>query len=468
MSTIRLIFAGNRQIALDCLQILLQEGIHPQALLLPENTDQGETMRALLPGIPVMKGKAFRTIEGITLLRDLRPDYILSIHFPLLIPREILDIPSAGTLNLHPAYLPWNRGWNTATWAIEEGTPFGVTLHWVDEGLDTGDIALQRNIPVSPSDTAHSLYQRALQVEVELFREALPLLKANALPRIPQKQGATMHRKSDLSVLQHVDLQHITGESLLRRVRALQTNKSEEAAWFEKEGKRYHISLSCSPSSVPLIPIVLYGAGGHGRVVADTIERQGLYQIVGFLDEHVRGEVFGIPVLGGREMIRSLKEKGILAAVVSIGKANVREQIQRELSDAGVALPIIVHPSAQIARGVRLGQGTVVMPGVVIGPDAELGDGCIVNTCASVDHYCRIGCFVHVAPGAHLAGDVTVRDRTFIGIGSVVREGVIIGEDVLVGAGSVVVRDLSPGWVAYGAPAKPVRLKNVSLGCDNR
>lgn len=479
MSTVRLIFAGHRQIAVDCLTVLLEEGIIPHALLLPAHADRGELLRALLPNIPVVEGTAFRHPDGIAFLRDLRPDYLLSVHFPLLLPKEVLAIPRVGALNLHPALLPWNRGWHTPTWSIEEGTPFGVTLHWVDEGLDTGDIALQRGIPVLPSDTAHTLYQRALQTEVALFRDALPLLKVHALPRVPQSPQATMHRKSDLAALQQLDLQRMTGESLLRRLRALTTSKPEESAWFEGGGKRYHLcmhpspdagglSLSTLPSAPPRIPIVLYGAGGHGKVIADMIERGGTYAVAGFLDERVQGEVMGIPVLGGREQIPLLRGKGITAAVVSIGKASVREALQRELSASGFTLPVIIHPSAQVARGVRLGPGTVVMPGAVIGPDTELGDGCIVNTCASVDHYCRIGHFVHIAPGAHLAGDVTVGDRVFIGIGSAVREGVTIGDNTLVGAGSVVVSDLPSGWVAYGSPAKPVRLKNVALGCDNR
>jgi len=203
-----------------------------------------QEMKALLPDVPVLEGTTFRKPKGLSVLRGLGPDYIVSVHFPYIIPPEVLEIPRIGVLNLHPAYLPYNRGWHTPSWAIIEGTPYGATLHWVDEGLDTGDIALRREVPILPSDTAHTLYQRVLAAEAELFREAIPLMMSRALPRIPQTGKATTHRKEDLASIQHLDLEATAKVGdIVNLLRGLTTNRWDEAAWFEVDGVRYRIRV---------------------------------------------------------------------------------------------------------------------------------------------------------------------------------------------------------------------------------
>lgn len=203
--------------------------------------------------------------------------------------------------------------------------------------------------------------------------------------------------------------------------------------------------------------ILLYGAGGHGKVIADMIEKGGTYAFAGFVDDHKTGTFFGHPVLGTGKDLASLHAKGIATAVISIGDAAARLDAQQRSKKAGFAIATIAHPSAQIARGATLGEGTVVMPHAVIGPDTRTGVACIINTAATVDHDCTLGDGVHVSPGAHLAGGVIVGGETHVGIGSCVKEGITIGERVILGAGSVVVESLPDDCTAYGVPAKPVR-----------
>lgn len=198
----------------------------------------------MLPDVPVFEGLSFREPENVALLRDLKPDYLISVHFPYIIPSDILSIPTEGSLNLHPAFLPYNRGWHTPSWAIFEDTPYGATLHWMDEGVDTGDIALQEKLEVLPSDTADTLYQRVLQLEEELFRRAIPLIKQRALPRHRQPGSGTTHFKDDLKRIQELDLDcEVRVGDLIRRLRALTTNRWDEAAVYEVNGQRYRIRV---------------------------------------------------------------------------------------------------------------------------------------------------------------------------------------------------------------------------------
>ncbi|NOS67633.1 MAG: hypothetical protein HOO67_04695, partial [Candidatus Peribacteraceae bacterium] len=150
----RIVYAANRRIGAECLRMLVDAGITPVALMIPNGPEAEATddMRKLLPTVPVFLGKD-GVKEAIQKLPALAPQYLLSVHFPLILPPEILAVPSAGTLNLHPAFLPWNRGWHTPSWAILDGTPYGATLHWIDSGVDTGPIALQRQIEIQPTET---------------------------------------------------------------------------------------------------------------------------------------------------------------------------------------------------------------------------------------------------------------------------------------------------------------------------
>ena len=246
MSKPSLVFAGNRRIGLHCLRLLLGADWPPVALIVPtgQKAECVQEMKALLPDVPLLEGTTFRKPEGISLLNSLSPDYIVSVHFPYIIPPEVLKIPRIGALNLHPAYLPYNRGWHTPSWAIIEGSLYGATLHWMDEGLDTGDIAIRREVPVFPSDTAHTLYQRVLLVEEELFRDAIPLMMSRDLPRVPQTGKSTTHTKQDLVSIQRLDLEATAKVSdIINLLRGLTTNTWDEAAWFEVEGIKYRIRV---------------------------------------------------------------------------------------------------------------------------------------------------------------------------------------------------------------------------------
>lgn len=254
---VRYVFAGDRAIAVRVLEWLVkQRGERPLALLVsdPSRASHADALRALCPWLPderVLAGKDFRTPAGLKLLRSLDVDYVVGVHFPYIVPPEVLELPRIGVLNLHPAALPWNRGWHTPSWAILDGTPAGATLHFMDAGLDTGDIVRQETIDVSPADTAHTLYGRILDLELDVFRAAWPDLAARRAVRIPQPAGTgSEHRRNDLmsDQVRRIDLAApTTADALLRRLRALTTSDASEAAWFEADGRRYAVRVEITP-----------------------------------------------------------------------------------------------------------------------------------------------------------------------------------------------------------------------------
>lgn len=213
--------------------------------------------------------------------------------------------------------------------------------------------------------------------------------------------------------------------------------------------------------------IVVYGAGGHAKVVLDVIEKSGAYTIVGLLDDsaELAGDVrSGYRVLGGSALFQGLIDEGVQGMIVALGDNLRRRAVFNAARVAGFELVTAVHPSALLGSRVKIGAGSVLVAGVVVNVDAEIGDNVIVNTSASVDHDCRIGAHVHLSPGVRLAGRVTVGELTHIGIGAVVLPNLTIGKHCIVGAGSVVREDVPDGMVVAGNPARIIKANEVTLG----
>lgn len=278
----RYAFAGDRDIAVRVLRFLLEQGAPPSALLIPENPSHADEIISLLQGkeniaspanpaarlsgdsptdvrsgisptadLPVFAGKELS--DWTDELASLDLDYIFGIHFPHLVPREILEIPRVGVLNLHPAYLPFNKGWHTPSWMILDDTPAGATLHFMEETLDAGDIIHQKLLEVCPSDTAHSLYRRLKDLEYEVFIEAWPDLRRLQPPRTPQPPGeGTSRRRAELAEIRRLDLDApTTAREVLRTLRALTTDRESEAAYFEEGASGYLVRVDIKPMETP-------------------------------------------------------------------------------------------------------------------------------------------------------------------------------------------------------------------------
>ncbi len=205
-----------------------------------------------------------------------------------------------------------------------------------------------------------------------------------------------------------------------------------------------------------LTPLVILGASGHASVVADIVQLQGVYQVVGCIDElnPVPRQTAAGLVLGAWDQMPALLEKGVRHAIVGIGDNAVRRRLGEQLLAAGFVLATAIHPRAVVAGSAMVGPGSVVMAGAVINPGVIIGAHAIINTCASVDHDCILGDAVHICPGTHLAGSVHVGDGTMIGIGSSVRDRVRIGSHCTIGAGSAIVSSIPDHSLAMGVPAR--------------
>lgn len=207
--------------------------------------------------------------------------------------------------------------------------------------------------------------------------------------------------------------------------------------------------------------LLIAGASGHGKVLADIATKSKQYERILFLDDDKNiHEVMSFPVIGTIMpdmdlFVRWFRHSNI-EIIIAIGDSQIRMKKQEMFEKTGMKIATLIHPSAVIGQNVFIGAGTTVMANAVINSATKIGKGCIINTMASVDHDNLIEDYVHISVGSHLAGTVSVGRHTWIGIGAIVNNNIKICEDCMIGAGAVVVKNISQKGVYVGIPAKLV------------
>jgi len=210
--------------------------------------------------------------------------------------------------------------------------------------------------------------------------------------------------------------------------------------------------------------IIIIGSSGHAKVIIDIIEAIGTYEIVGLIDDYRiknQDETLGYKVLGRIEDLAQIKEDLQLEyCVIAIGDNYARAQVYAKIANLGFTFVTLQHPTSCVSSTVSLGEGNVIMPGVVINSSAEVGNFCVLNTQATIEHDVRIGNFSSIGPMAVLAGNVAVGNGTAIGMNTSVIEKYTIGNNSVIGAFSLVNKNIGNEVLAYGIPIKSIRKRD--------
>jgi len=211
--------------------------------------------------------------------------------------------------------------------------------------------------------------------------------------------------------------------------------------------------------------VFVYGAGGHGKVVADILLAGGHHEIRGFVDDNESlfgSTLMGLQVVGGAEQLRS-EASAKVGVALGIGDNRARQKLAGLCRSLGVEIVTAIHPSATVSRSANLQQGTVVMAEAVINPCAELGFGVIVNSGAVIEHDVLIGDYAHVSPNAVMGGESRLGTLSHLGLGAVILPRVAVGSGTVIGAGAVVTRDIPDNIIAVGVPARVRRKHQADL-----
>jgi len=202
--------------------------------------------------------------------------------------------------------------------------------------------------------------------------------------------------------------------------------------------------------------IILYGVGGHAKVVLDCIESQNKYKVAKILDDNKN-----ITKFKGRNVYHpEIDEIFTLPIIISIGNNEVRKKISLKHPFKS---PIIIHKEAFVSASATIGAGSVIMPKAVVNADSKIGKHCIINTSAVVEHDCEIENYVHISPNATISGNVKIDEGTWIGAGAVAKNNISIGKWATIGAGAVVVKDVPDYAVVVGNPARIIKYNSLDF-----
>ena len=208
--------------------------------------------------------------------------------------------------------------------------------------------------------------------------------------------------------------------------------------------------------------ILIYGASGHAKVIADIILENKEHNIVGFLDSFkpVNQDIFGFKILGNLDVLRELIiEHNISGIVIGIGDNFIRKNAYNKISEIAPDLEFItaIHPKAIIARDVVISEGTVVMPGAIVNVSAKIGRFCIINTKSSLDHDSEMGDFSSLAPSVNVSGNVKIGKCSSICLAASIIQNITIGDYTVVGAGSLVLKSIGDYKQAFGSPINTIK-----------
>ena len=192
----------------------------------------------------IFDGSQLRNQKIIEEISNLRADLAVSIFFDYILCQEFIDLFPQGVINLHPSYLPYNRGQYPNVWSIIEGTPAGVTLHHIDQGIDTGDIIAQRLTAIDPIDTGETLYRKLEQDSIELFKESWPLILSGNLKPQPQQLGVGItHRSKDVDQIDFIDLEKTYSARYLIDILRARTFAPYRGAYIKVGDRKIYLRL---------------------------------------------------------------------------------------------------------------------------------------------------------------------------------------------------------------------------------
>ena len=247
------LFADD-EVGLETARVFQQQGRVPSCLVLDARDRKGlNNLIVEAAGVPSGRVVLAQELDSLTCMEWLRTQQIdlgVLAWWPFIIKPTLLSIPSIGFLNFHPSLLPHNRGKDPNFWTLKDQTPAGVSIHFVDEGIDTGDVAFQALLETSWEDTGESLYARSKQSLVQLFRENLPRICAGDIPRVPQSNiEGSFHKRQEIDPASRLDLDaSYRGRDLLNLLRA-RTFAPHPGAWFVDREQRYEVRVTISKAS---------------------------------------------------------------------------------------------------------------------------------------------------------------------------------------------------------------------------
>lgn len=200
--------------------------------------------------------------------------------------------------------------------------------------------------------------------------------------------------------------------------------------------------------------IILVGYSGHAYVVAETILENG-FELIGYSEkEALISNPYDLSYLGFENDENFVGWRSDVSFAIGIGDNKTRQIVAGIIEARGKTTQTIIHKTSHLSKNASIGCGAFINKNVVVNAFASIGKNVILNTGCIIEHECVLHDAVHIAPGAVLAGNVTIGERTFVGANAVIKQGIIIGKDVIIGTGTVILNNVPDGKKVVGNPGR--------------
>jgi methionyl-tRNA formyltransferase len=268
---VRIILIGQAAFAEKTLERLLGKGEEIVAVYCPPDTPGGKLdpvkQKALQLGVPVRQHKSFKDPEVPEEFVALNADLAILAFVSFIVPRQVFSVPRLGSICFHPSLLPKYRGASAINWALIKGeTVTGLSLFWVDPGIDTGPVLLQKRVKVEPDDTTGSLYfNKIFPLGIEAIDEAVDLIKAGNPPRVIQDESKATYDPPCTDEHAKIDWSK-PAQEIYNLIRGCDPQPGAHATYNGKMVRLFDARLESSANSASAGQVT--GIGGEGVTIA--------------------------------------------------------------------------------------------------------------------------------------------------------------------------------------------------------
>jgi len=250
---LKIVLLANGSLGLDIARYLVEENENIVALILHRNYNPQciEEIRDVCKSVKNVYFADQLDKEGIIVeISSLKADIAISAWFGHILKENFIKIFPRGVINFHNSYLPYGRGMFPAVWAFNEPFPYGITLHYVDAGIDSGPIIAQKKLKINILDTGGTLYKRSLKELFDLFKKDWFKIRSGLIESFKQNEDlATYHSASRINELDEIDLnKKMSAREFINLLRSRNFGDKTYAYFFEN-GKKIYIKLSLSEDS---------------------------------------------------------------------------------------------------------------------------------------------------------------------------------------------------------------------------
>lgn len=212
--------------------------------------------------------------------------------------------------------------------------------------------------------------------------------------------------------------------------------------------------------------IAIFGAGGFGLEVSMLVEQMNAvsheWELIGFFDDgEPKGRIInGYTVLGGIDKLNQWTSH--LFLVLALGIPKTKKYVLEKIHNKKIFYPVLIHPSVIMGNNkyLAIGEGSIICAGAIITTNISIGRHVILNLACTVGHQTEIGDFCSFMPTCNISGEVKIGEGNFWGTGAKIINKKVVGDNVIIGAGSVVTEDIPDNVTAVGVPAKVIK-KNI-------